>query len=225
MLSRLGHIVGTYAGKNFILKNTLKKIIQPHLLGTQHTGIPEITPLHARRSDNAGPRINLLVPSINQAHVFGGISTALSFFEKLAQGAGVRKRIITTDTMPEPEALARFSDYVLVPSTQDSGHDRQIVGLGDRYGKTLLVGEKDYFMATAWWTAHHAQKLAGWQHRTFDSAPVKVIYFIQDFEPGFYPWSSRYVLADSTYRWNHPQVAVFNSSLLHAFFKKKRVCI
>ena len=46
-----------------------------------------------------------------------------------------------------------------------------------------------------------------------------VVYFIQDYEPGFYPWSSRYLMADSTYRSELPMIAIFNSKLLYDFFK------
>jgi hypothetical protein len=44
------------------------------------------------------------------------------------------------------------------------------------------------------------------------------LYFIQDYEPGFYPWSTRYLLADSTYKSDDPTIAVFNSMLLKEFF-------
>jgi hypothetical protein len=44
---------------------------------------------------------------------------------------------------------------------------------------------------------------------------------IQDFEPGFYPYSTDHVLSESTYRSSVPQVAIFNSSFLHDFFKRE----
>jgi hypothetical protein len=108
-----------------------------------------------------------------------------------------------------------------VPASTDSSHDSQIVGFGDRAEKTIPVGENDYFMATAWWTAFNAQKIVRWQHETYGGFIRKMIYFIQDFEPGFYPWSSRFALAESTYRNEFPQTAVFNSSLLHRYFKQR----
>jgi O-antigen biosynthesis protein len=220
MLTRLGHTLAAYARKNTFIREKLKVMVQPHITAAMNTSIPEIIPINARRSDHFGPRMNILVPSINQAHVFGGISTALSFFELTAKEAGVQKRIITTDTMPDPEAAERFSDYVIMPFSQDSFYDNQIVGFGDRAGKTIPVGENDYFMATAWWTAFNARKLVHWQRRAFGGSIRKMLYFIQDFEPGFYPWSSRFALAESTYCNDHPQVAVFNSSLLHRFFRE-----
>jgi len=47
-----------------------------------------------------------------------------------------------------------------------------------------------------------------------------LIYFIQDYEPGFYQWSSRYLMANSTYKNDVRTIGVFNSKMLYSFFKK-----
>ena len=47
--------------------------------------IAEILKYEFRKSDFSEKRINLLVPSINPEHVFGGFSTALKFFVKLIE--------------------------------------------------------------------------------------------------------------------------------------------
>jgi hypothetical protein len=220
MLNRFTRAIAAYARKNEFIRDKLKTMVQPHVTAMMNTSIPEITPVNVRHSDADATRINILVPSINQAHVFGGISTALSFFEQLAGQARVQKRIITTDTMPEPDAEKRFPGYAIVSASTDTSHANQIVGFGDRAEKTIPVRKNDCFMATAWWTAFNARKIVQWQHETYGRPIQKMIYFIQDFEPGFYPWSSRFALAESTYRNDHPQAAVFNSSLLHRFFRE-----
>ena len=46
-----------------------------------------------------------------------------------------------------------------------------------------------------------------------------MVYLIQDYEPGFWPWSSEYLLAESTYRALNPVVAVFSSSILRDYFR------
>lgn len=58
---------------------TLKKAYQSTVSSYLNTHIGEITPFNPRPSDNTERRLNLLVPSINQEHLFGGISTALHF--------------------------------------------------------------------------------------------------------------------------------------------------
>lgn len=181
--------------------------------------IAEILKYEFRKSDFSEKRINLLVPSINPEHVFGGISTALKFFEKLIEESGYCSRIILTDATPSRTALKQYKDkYTYVKASKDSDARHQIVGYSDRYMQSIPVSENDYFMFTGWWTAYCAQE--AYLEFTTETGikPNKFINFIQDYEPGFYPWSSRYLLADSTYRNEYPQLAVFNSKLLHEFF-------
>lgn len=181
--------------------------------------IAEILKYEFRKSDFSEKRINLLVPSINPEHVFGGISTALKFFEKLIKESGYCSRIILTDATPSRTALKQYKDkYTYVKASKDSDARHQIVGYSDRYMQSIPVSENDYFMFTGWWTAYCAQEAYLEFTKETGIKPNKFINFIQDYEPGFYPWSSRYLLADSTYRNEYPQLAVFNSKLLHEFF-------
>lgn len=47
-----------------------------------------------------------------------------------------------------------------------------------------------------------------------------VMYLIQDYEPGFYAWSSQSALAMSTYRKDR-DIAIFNTSLLRDYFARQ----
>ena len=67
------------------------------------TNIAEITPYTFRKTQRKTGRVNLLVPSINPEHVFGGISTALKFFEILVRTTGYDSRIILVDAAPSEE--------------------------------------------------------------------------------------------------------------------------
>jgi len=67
-------------------------------------------------------------------------------------------------------------------------------------------------MATAWWTAHNAYLIQSQQQQYFKAAnPHRLIYLIQDYEPGFYPWSTRFAMAQATYATRHNPVAIINS--------------
>ena len=78
-----------------------KKIVDEYLHGDYEAGvfnsqeidthIAEINPYIFRPSANKNKRINILLTSINPEHVFGGISTALKFFERLAESKGFEK--------------------------------------------------------------------------------------------------------------------------------------
>lgn len=184
--------------------------------------IPEIFEYQFRKSNFTGKRINLLVPSINPEHVFGGISTALKFFEELVEKTGYASRLILTDASPKREGLQRFQEkYRLVKASKNCEDKHQIVPYNARYGESIPVAEGDIFVFTGWWTAYCTQTAYSRYEKELGIKPNPFIYFIQDYEPGFYPWSTRYLLADSTYRTDYPQIAVFNSRLLYEFFKKE----
>ena len=184
------------------------------------TNIAEITPYTFRKTEYPRKRLNLLVPSVNPEHVFGGISTALRFFEEAAAATGFDKRIILVDAAPSEEAKQNYRErYVFVEDSEESEEPAQIVPYSNRFGKSIPVSENDYFMFTGWWTAHCAQEAYEDFERREGISPNLFLNFIQDFEPGFYPWSSRYLLAEATYKNRYPQIAVFNTGLLHEYFR------
>lgn len=180
------------------------------------TSVAETTPVNPRPSIFKKRRLNLLVPSINARHYFGGIHTAMQVFTEMAKSFDAC-RIVVTDSSPEADALARFSEYSPVEVAEDSDAVKQIVGFADRYGKTLPVSRDDHWVATAWWTAHAAQRLTEWQGREF-GVEGRLAYVIQDFEPGFYPWSSQSAMALATYR-PEKDVGIFNTMLLADYFQ------
>jgi GT2 family glycosyltransferase/archaellum component FlaC len=181
--------------------------------------IPEVQPIGARRDsfDNGALRINLLTPSVDSKHVFGGISTAMKFFFELCSRLGCDARIITCDAAVIPESSVAPKEYEIVSSDAESNSQKQLVAFNDRYNKTIPVRKNDIFMATGWWTAYTISDVIAWQSKEYSIAPMPLIYMIQDYEPGFYPWSSRYMMADSTYKLKTPIFAVVNSKELHTF--------
>jgi hypothetical protein len=179
------------------------------------TSIAEIVPCHARESGSDGARLNLLLPSINSRHYFGGIHTAVVLYREMLERFP-RSRIILTDAAPEVDALQRFPDHVLVNLEDDDPVPRQIVAFNDRYARTLPVAMGDRWLSTAWWTAYAAQQLSAWQQDRY-GIKGRSGYLIQDFEPGFYPWSSQSFVALGTYRPDQ-DVAVFNTSQLSDYF-------
>ncbi len=203
------------------MKDNLKTNELVYNDGSQYN-ISELEPIIPRRSDcqSKNARINILVPSLNKQHVFGGISTALRFYNELIEISGFEGRIIITDAILDIKNFVSFDEYDIVDSNSDSETKYQIVSFADRHGKTIPVRKNDIFMATAWWTAYNSETILKWQCKEFNQGILPLIYLIQDYEPGFYAWSSRYLLADSTYKMQIPTYAVFNSSLLKNFFKK-----
>ena len=113
------------------------------------------------------PRLNLLLPGASPRHVFGGAATALALFEALHRGE--QRRILVTDER-ELESIdpKRFAGWEV--ATLDSlqaadparGGAPLLIPMADRSGRTLPIHANDRFMATAWWTAHHARSLTRW---------------------------------------------------------------
>ena len=184
--------------------------------------IPEIHVLTARESQFEPFRLNLIVPALSAKHVFGGIATALKFFEAFGKDCENLRIILSDEAVFSPEDNFEYKDWSILPLEAHDQPGKCVVPAADRYGKTLSVGQNDYFVATAWWTAILARSLQSKQAGIYKlNAARRFIYLIQDFEPGFYPWSSRYALAESTYKDNSGFVAVFNTSTLKNYFEEK----
>lgn len=185
----------------------------------EKTNIAEINPYYFRLTKRNKKRVNIILPSINPEHVFGGISTAIKFYEAVARKLGYDKRIILVDAKPSKEAIELYeSEYIFVEAKEDSEDSAQIVSYSARSAHGVPVSEQDYFILTGWWTAHCAQEAIAFLEKETGIHPNPFIYFIQDYEPGFYAWSSRYLLADATYKSKYQQIAVFNTKLLQEYF-------
>ena len=210
--------------KNFLKRCPITapicKAIKKAVMTPAEYSVPEVQPISARidTCDNGLLRINLLTPSVDSKHVFGGIATAIKFFESLCAETECEVRIITCDAPVIEESSVVSKDYIIVKSDEDSSAKKQIVSFNDRYLKTIPVRKNDIFMATGWWTAYTINEVIKWQSEQYEKEPLPLIYMIQDYEPGFYPWSSRYMMADSTYKFKTPTYAVINSKELHTFF-------
>ena len=167
-------------------------------------------------------RINLLVPSLNQEHVFGGIATALKFFDQFS-AEQFDKRLVVTDMPLRRKSLSeKYSNFTFVKNGVESSEPLQIVEIADPNDCKIAISRNDIFIATAWWTAYSIAPLVKWQKTEYNLRKARpLIYLIQDFEPGFYNWSSRYVSAESTYQLDIPTIAVFNSKELREFFSKR----
>lgn len=181
--------------------------------------IPEAMPLPSRESVLREPRLNLIIPALSSDSIFGGIRTALDLFDELRKGYRNARIIITDQQAFGVKDNAAFASWEIRKLDDPKEGGLEVVVAGDRWKKTLAVSTGDRFIATAWWTALIAESIQKEQRVRYGAGdPYRYIYLIQDFEPGFYPWSSRYVLAEGTYRQQENMVAVFNSAMLRDYF-------
>ncbi|WP_455918362.1 rhamnosyltransferase WsaF family glycosyltransferase [Ensifer canadensis] len=180
----------------------------------------EVVPVLGRRDPNEKIRFNLVLPTIKPEETYGGISTALKIFRAICakMDVDVDFRIIVTHSPVDMHASMNFPDYCVV--SPDSPYDhmgKTIVNVFDRRStRSIGIRAGDIFMTTAWWTDKYAEKILKLQRAFFGISQPK-LYFIQDFEVGFYPWSTRFALAGSTYNNLTDGIALINSEELAQF--------
>ena len=125
-------------------------------------------------------------------------------------------------TPPGPGSGGHTTFFRMVEAVEAAGHNC-VLYLHDRFGgeprrheqvirrnwpgmraqvRSVADGPArlDAYVASAWQTAH---VLASW-----NTLPTRRLYFIQDFEPLFYPLGSHYVLAEDTYRFGFRAITV-----------------
>ncbi len=184
--------------------------------------IGEIYPVNVARSSRPGRRLNIVIPTTKPAEVYGGVATAIrcgrALFEAMRDTSETRV-IVTSDDVERGsmcEIATRFESAFALAEPNDEVDGMVVVDLHNRRYLPLALRAGDVFFATAWWTADLAFRLRDRQRQIFGAAP-KIVYLIQDFEPGFYQWSARYALAEATYSRGGDTVALLNSEELANF--------
>jgi hypothetical protein len=180
--------------------------------------LPEINVISTRHDPRIRPRLNLIVIDLLPKNFYGGLTTAVELFTDLERHLGdtFDYRIISGNGGNAVDLLSmlRFPDYRLLPLGAVFDHyPKTVVDARDSESGELSVRAGDIFIATAWWTAVTAYDLQAAQElRHGRSNPI--IYFIQDHEPNFYAWSSRYAAAQQTYASIAETIVVINSEEL-----------
>ena len=178
-----------------------------------------IGPVRLQRSPHEKVRLNGLVGSLNPAKGYAGNMMVAELFEGLAPHFDSARLIVFDET--NPTEASRFPGFRLVPPGEDSDEPRQVISIRDKTSP-LPVGPNDIFLSSLFSHSYMIiNHIIPWQSREFGRAPNPMVYLIQDYEPGFWPWSSEYLLAESTYHAPNPLVAVFNSSLLRDYFRER----
>lgn len=107
----------------------------------------------------------------------------LSFAEK----AGYRCRIYfytSTSVIVDGEGMRRM--------LAESGNYPDVAASMEMYDASGgVAGDVDAIVATGWETAYPAFR---------DASRARRLYFVQDYEPSFYPWGTEQLLAENTYR-------------------------
>jgi hypothetical protein len=161
----------------------------------------------------ADPRLTVLMPHLALARMTGGPNTILNVAGRLAgRGVGLRFVSVAGPTDADTDALRRHAEQLAETALPPDRVSFEGAGEG---GGALRIGPRDMLMATWWPTAHVARAALG---RIGGEA---FIYLIQDYEPGFYPWSAKHAMAAATY--GFPHRAVVNEHFLLDYLLGQRV--
>jgi hypothetical protein len=187
------------------------------------TKFGEVSGLGVRPDFSPRPRITLLLPTLKPEKIFGGISSALRLFRQIMAelNESFDFRIVSLNDSVDLDGMGVVPDFQLVH--MDSSSDciaNSVVDGSARSRSQIKIRANEFFLATAWWTADDAYRFATHQQELF-SRKLPVIYLIQDHEPDFYGWSSKYALAQATYRGDDDTIAIVNSEELTEFMVGK----
>jgi GT2 family glycosyltransferase len=142
--------------------------------------------------------INWFIPNFHHVY-YGGIYTILRFAEYFS-GKGIRNRFVLYDSpsVLESDVTAR------IQSGFPQMHDSEVF---IRRGPDVnVIPYADISIATLWTSAYRLLQFRNTRGK---------FYFIQDYEPLFYPAGSSYALAEATYRFGFH--GIVNSPGLYEF--------
>jgi glycosyltransferase involved in cell wall biosynthesis len=171
----------------------------------------KIAPLAVDVTDDAPPRLNLLIPTIDLQHLFGGYIGKFNLAARLADH-GERVRIVTVDPVGvlPPDYKQRVERYAGLRGL----FDKVELAFG-RESQPLQCSPADGFVATTWWTAHIAHDAVAAIGRD------RFVYLIQEYEPFTFAMGSYAALARESY--DFPHYAVFSTELLRDYFRRHAI--
>jgi hypothetical protein len=178
----------------------LKQVTDPAGFRRDLLDLIEIEPLNVLVDPAAAPMLNIVLPAIEPQKLTGGPNTVLNIGVHIA-AAGVPVRFISSAPLPTDTQWFRKHLSALSGIPPDAVNPLLVSGKAP-----VTVGPNDLFMASFWVTAHQIAPLLQQMNRK------RFFYVIQDFEPGFYPWSGNYARALQTYEF--PFLGVINGAML-----------
>ncbi len=197
---------------------------QPGHLGAPEKKGPDLWTASSSRDDRMhrkfelkvvryiGPRVVILVPSLNPSEIFAGIATAIDIGVGLAD-EGHRVVFVATDLPIASEE--RTNAFIQARGINRQSRSRGAIELHCGVSSSHLnISAQDRLVATAWWSAHIAADIV----RDADLNARQFFYLIQDYEPGFYPWGNEYAGALASYSLDF--IPIFNSTYLRDYMRE-----
>lgn len=146
-----------------------------------------------RPTDRVRPRVSLLLPEIKADAIFAGIRTALEVSVGIANTVGLPLRIFALWDDPKPAESERIRDFLKSEFGLTNSAETEVLHISAL--TDLDVSSRELWIGTHWTTVHPLDVAS----RLNVISPDRVVYLAQDYEPGFYPWSTEFASARATY--------------------------
>ncbi|MBC7802021.1 MAG: hypothetical protein H7Z10_15500 [Gemmatimonadaceae bacterium] len=210
MLTRLRTLPGKVASHLRLLRDDPERFGRNMLQFTNparfEDGLVDILdqpPLHVTVAPGPAPALNVLQPILSPNAMTGGPNTIV-LLAALTAEAGVPVRIVTNRPGHRTDPVW-FAGHVASLLGRPAPPGLSVTS-GSDPATPAQVGADDLWLATHWTTAQGVRPVLPRMNRAW------FLYLVQDFEPGFYAWSSNYALALETY--DLPHRAAINEAFL-----------
>lgn len=154
---------------------------------------PQSLAVASVRPRPASPSINLVLPELSVSAMFAGVRTALGVGLELGDRLGRPLRLVGLKGSVGSNSRRSLFEYITHEFARPESSVSAIISATDLHD--AAIGLDDIWIATHWTTAHSLDVAS----RLGVVAPSSVVYLVQDYEPGFTPWSTSYALARATY--------------------------
>jgi hypothetical protein len=168
---------------------------------------PQSLFLASVRHGPADPAVTLVVPAIKPDSIFAGVATALQAGRLLALAMDRPLRVVPFGKADPEELGAALTSFLAA----DGEPVPPLHVVPQRMLAHTTVSRDDVWIVTYWTTAHAADVAC----RVGVLDPSRVVYLVQDYEPGFHAWSVAHALTRQTYRAGFHHVV--NSSSLSRY--------
>ncbi len=170
----------------------LMQLSNPELFESRLIDVMHAHPMHVRVDlrSNMPVRLNVLDSSWTKSGMTGGPNTVINLALRIAS-KGISVRLVSTAEESRIDAAWLRNHAASLLGQNDP--PEILIESAANHEKPLDIGKRDLFLATHWTTAHQLMPI-------LPQLPIKqFFYMLQEFEPGFYPWSSNYARSLETF--------------------------
>jgi hypothetical protein len=175
------------------LRDLDQKVVRGNPKALEYAGLQTMSlSLSGIRPGTGVAHVNLVLPELSPASLFAGLKTALDAAYAVAEIRNLPLRIVVFGVAISP-SNRKIVARLLESRGRPSGAAVEIIAI--EATAATEFSSSDIWIATYWTTAHALDVAC----KLGIVDPGRVMYLIQDYEPGFFPWSTDYAVAMSTY--------------------------